>query len=312
MTLGHIAVSLPLSFYSGHMLEHKFDLSRQSAARWLSRYAKRHLLTLTIGSLTTLVLYWIIWTVGAFWWLAAAGAYFAFSVLIGQLAPVLILPLFYKIERLSDPALAERLSELARGSDLAIGGIYRMNMSVETVKANAMLAGLGRTRRVILGDTLLDSFSADEIDVIFAHEVGHHVHRHMSQLIVAGLLLSVAGFWVCDQALAAWVMRIDGQLNYHQLPVHTLPILTLVMMLFFMGVEPLQNGISRHFERQADRYALRHTGNAPAYRSAFVKLARLNKADPDPHPWEVFLFHSHPPITERLALSHSVGAHSRR
>ena len=303
LTLLHIGISLPLSFYAGHVLEHQYQLSRQTWLRWLARYAKRHLLTLVVGSLTTLGLYWIIWLTGPKWWLVAAGAYFLLSVLVGQLAPVLILPLFYKIERLEDVELTDRLGKISAGTGLSIEGVYRMNMSSETAKANAMLAGLGATRRVILGDTLLDNFSADEVDVIFAHEIGHHVHRHVPKLIVCGLLYGLMGFWLCDRMLALWVERIDGQLNYSQLPVYTLPLLTLVTTLFFMAVEPLQNGVSRYFEHQADRYALQHTGRPDAYRSAFLKLAKLNKADPNPHPWEVFLFHSHPPISDRLATA---------
>jgi STE24 endopeptidase len=310
VTVIHIAVSLPLSFYSGHILEHRYQLSRQSAARWFQRYAKRHALTLLIGSLTTLGLYWIIWTTGSWWWLVAAGGYFLLSVVIGQLAPVLILPLFYRIERISDESLGARLSALSAGTGLSIEGVYRMSMSDETAKANAMLAGLGATRRVILGDTLLDNFSPEEIDVIFAHEVGHHVHRHVPQLIVSGLLYGVVGFWICDRLLNVWVERIDGQVDYGQFPVHTLPLLMLVTTLFFMLVEPLQNVISRHFERQADRYALQRTGRYDAYRSAFTKLARLNKADPDPHPWELFLFHSHPSISQRLAAAEARGTRS--
>ncbi len=307
LTLVHLLISLPISFYSGHVLEHRYQLSRQTWVRWLARYLKRHALTLLIGSLTTLGLYWIIWTTGPYWWLVAAAAYFLLSVLIGQLAPIVILPLFYKIERLNDEPLTERLGAISRGTGLTVEGVYRMNMSVETAKANAMLAGLGSTRRVILGDTLLDNFSADEIDVIFAHEIGHHVHRHVPKLIATGLLYSLIGFWICDRALAFWVERVDGHLDYSQLPVHTLPLITLVTTIFFMAVEPLQNTISRYFERQADRYALERTGAAEAYRSAFLKLAKLNKADPDPHYWEVVLFHSHPPIAERLAAADVVG-----
>jgi STE24 endopeptidase len=129
------------------------------------------------------------------------------------------------------------------------------------------------------------------------------VHRHVSKLIAAGLLFSVVGFWICDLVLAMWVRRVDGQLDYTQLPVHTLPLLTLVTTLYFMVIEPLQNAISRRFERQADRYALQRTRGLSAYVSAFVKLAKLNKADPNPDPWEVFFFHSHPPIAERLAAA---------
>jgi STE24 endopeptidase len=303
LTLGHMIVSFPLSWYSGHVLEHRYQMSRQTFGRWLWRYVKRNGLTLILGAATTAALYWIIWLSGPRWWLVAAGGYFALSILLGQLAPVLILPLFYRIERLQDQAMSERFGEISSGTGLSIEGVYRMVMSDETAKANAMLAGLGSTRRVLLGDTLLDGFTAEEVDVIFAHEVGHHVHHHVPKLIAAGLAYSIVGFLLCDLALRFWVGRVDGQLVYSQLPVYTLPCLTLVTTLFFMLVEPLQNAISRHFERQADTYALTRTGLTAAYRSAFVKLARLNKSDPCPDPLEVFLFHSHPPIAERLAMA---------
>ncbi len=302
MTGLHAMISLPLSAYSGHVLEHRYGLSRQSFGRWLGRYIKRHVLTVAFGALITWMLYGIIWNVGAYWWLAAAGAYFVLSILLGQLAPVLILPLFYKIERLNDTTLSDRLQKLSAGTGLSIEGVYRMKMSDETVKANAMLAGLGNTRRVILGDTLLDQFGPEEIEVVFAHEVGHHVHRHVPKLIAFGLLSTLVSFLVCDQLLAWRVTGGQHSLDYSQLPVWSLPFLTLVLTLFSMLTEPLQNFISRHFERQADTYAFRRSGQPQAFRSAFTKLASLNKSDPDPHRWEVILFHSHPPIAERLAL----------
>ena len=123
---------------------------------------------------------------------------------MGRIFPVLIMPLFYKIERLDAPELAERMSELAAGTGLTIEGVYRIALSEETVKANAMLAGLGRTRRVLLGDTLLNNFSPAEIAVVFAHEIGHHVFRHVRKMILLGLVISVAGFWICDRLLMGW------------------------------------------------------------------------------------------------------------
>ena len=312
LTLVHIGLSFPLSFYSGHLLEHRYGLSRQSLGGWLWRYVKRNLLTLCFGLLMVQGLYWMIWLIGDLWWLAAAGMFFLVSVAIGQLAPVLILPLFYKITRLDDEQLTERLSRLSAGTGLSIEGVYRMDLSSETVKANAMLAGLGRTRRVILGDTLLDSFSPEEIEIIFAHEIGHHVHRHIRKMILAGLVYSTASFLVCDLLVAAWVTRIDGSFQYASLPVYTLPMLMLVITLLSMLLEPLQNMMSRHFERQSDWYALQRTGRVDSYRSAFQKLARLNKANPDPHPVEVFLFHSHPTISQRLAMAESPGVIAMR
>jgi STE24 endopeptidase len=238
----------------------------------------------------------------------AAAAFFLVSIVLGQLAPVLILPLFYRIEKLDVPELTDRIARLAAGTGLSIEGVYRMDLSAETVKANAALAGLGRTRRVLLGDTLLSGFQPDEIEVIFAHEIGHHVFRHIRKMIVAGVLYSAAGFWLCDRLLAAWVGRGGQGVDYAKLPVYTLPMLLLILMVFAMVLEPLQNVVSRRFERQCDRYALERTGLKDAYISAFRKLARLNKDDPSPHWLDVLLFHSHPPVAERLAMAEDVGS----
>ena len=299
----HVAVSLPLSFYAGYVLEHRFHLSTLTLRRWFWRYAKRNLLALAFTLVLLLGLYWLIWTTGPWWWLVAAGAFFLVSVLLGQLAPVLILPLFYKIERLDSPELAQRMAGLAEGTGLSIEGVYRMALSDETVKANAMLAGLGRTRRVLLGDTLLDGFTPDEIAVIFAHEIGHHVYHHIRKMIAAGLLLSAAGFWICDRLLAGWLAAGPTGPNYAAMPIAMLPWILLILTVFGTVLGPLQNAISRRYERQCDRYALTRTGRPDAYRSAFRKLARLNKDDPSPPRLEVLLFHSHPPIGQRLAMA---------
>ncbi len=296
----HVAVSFPLSFYAGHLLEQRYGMTTQSFRRWLGRYAKRMALGGAFALALFLALFWVIWLAGPYWWLVAAGGFFLVSMVLGQLFPVLILPLFYKVEKLDRPDLAERIGRLAEAAGLSIEGVYRLELSAETVKANAMLAGLGRTRRVLLGDTLLDGFTADETAVVFAHEIGHHAHRHLPKLLAAGLVASTAGFWLVDRALAWWV---GAPLDHAHLPVAALPLIMLSLTVFGLLLEPVQNNLSRRFERQADRYALRATGQPAAYRSAFLKLARVNKDDPDP-PWlEVVLFHSHPPIAERLAVA---------
>jgi STE24 endopeptidase len=303
LTLGHLIVSFPLSYYAGHRLEHRFGLSKLTFAGWLWRYLKRNLLAMTFGLLLLLAVFAVIRATGPWWWLVAAGGSFLVSIVLAQLAPVLIMPLFYKIERIDKPELNERIERLAEGTGLAIEGVYRMDMSRETIKANAMLAGLGRTRRVIMGDTLLDGFSPDEIEVIFAHEIGHHVHRHIPKLISAGIAFMLAGFWACDFVLRAWMQHTLGVVDYAELPVSSLPALLLGLTAFSLLLEPVQNVLSRRYERQCDRYAIRRTGLREAYLSAFRKLAVLNKDDPCPNPIAVFLFHSHPPIAERLAMA---------
>ena len=298
-------VSFPLSLYTGYLLEHKFGLSRQTLFRWLRRNLLQSGLTLALGLVLIEGLFWLIWLLGPSWWLAAAGAAFVVSVLLGQLVPVLILPLFYKIVRLDSEELLARFQRLAAGTSLTIKGVYRMQLSTETSKANAMLAGLGRTRRVLLGDTLLDGFTSDEIEVVLAHEIGHHVYRHIPKLLVIGLGFSLASFFLCDRLLGWW---LGPGFAYDQVPVHALPLLLLAVTVLSLVTSPLSNAISRHFERQCDRYALQCTGLYRPYVSAFTKLSRMNKADPQP-PWlEVVLSHDHPPIAERLSLAERVVA----
>lgn len=304
----HVCVSFPLSFYSGHVLEHRFKLSKLTFLGWLWRYAKINGLALALGAAMWLGLFWIIWTTGPWWWLVAAGAFFLVSIVLGRLFPVLIQPLFYKIQPLDNPELAARIARLAEGTGLAIEGVYRMGLSEETVKGNAQLAGLGKTRRVLLGDTLLDHYSPDEIEVVFAHEIGHHVFHHIRNMIVVGVILSAAGFWIVDRLLLAWVGRNGAAGGYGELPVYALPMLELILAVFMTVLGPITNTLARRYERQCDRYALARTGLRHAYLSAFRKLARQNKDDPDPHPLEVWLFHSHPPIAERLAMAESQGA----
>jgi STE24 endopeptidase len=295
----HILSSMPLSFYSNYVVEHRFALSNQSLRRWLRNWALSNVLTILLGAALNVGLFWIIWHTGAYWWLIAAAAFFVVSIVLGQLAPVLIMPLFYKIERLENPELDSRMKRLADGTGITIEGVYRMGLSADTVKANAMLAGLGRTRRVLMGDTLIEKFNPEEIEVIFAHELGHHVHRHIPKMIATGVVISMAGFWLIDRVIVWWA----GIPSAAAAPTSALPLVMFTLTVFALILSPLQNAISRHYERQCDRYALQRTHDATAYRGAFLKLARLNKADMKPNPIEVVLLHSHPPIAERLAVA---------
>jgi STE24 endopeptidase len=299
-------LTLPLDFWSGFILEHRYQLSNQTFLRWVWRQIKGYLVGGPIGLLLLLGFYSLLWYGGDWWWLWAAAGWLAVTLVLGQIMPVVILPLFYKVTPLGDPALLERLQRLARGTGLNIEGIYRLHLSAETRKANAALAGLGRTRRVMLGDTLLDRFTPEEIEVVFAHEVGHHVHRHLHKMIIWSVLLAGASFWLADFVLRHTAEALQygssGSMPAYQDP-SALPLLMLVLSVFGLALTPLQNAMSRYFERQCDRYALERTGLAKAYRSAFIKLAQINKSDPDPHPVVVWFFDDHPPIRRRLALA---------
>jgi STE24 endopeptidase len=306
-------LTLPFDFWSGYILEHRYQLSNQTLRGWIWKKLKGYMLGGPLGLALLFGLYTIIWYTGWWWWLCAAAGWLAVSLVLGQLLPVAILPLFYKVVPLDNADLLERLRRLAGGTGLKVQGVYRLQLSTETRKANACLAGLGRTRRVLLGDTLLDQFSPEEIEVVFAHEVGHHVHHHLPKMIALSVVLAGAAFWIADQ-----VLRVAAQsFGYPDYPLQAyadpaaLPLLLAVLVVFGLILMPLQNAISRAFERQCDRYALVRTTHASAYRSAFTKLAKMNKEDLEPNPFLVWLFDDHPPIRERLALANAVNLELR-
>jgi STE24 endopeptidase len=292
-------LTLPLGFWSSFVLEHRHQLSNQTFPGWIWKQLKGYL----IGGLIGLPLLFGLYALLQFtepWWLWASAGWLLVTLILGRLLPVVILPLFYKVTRLDDAALEVRLRRLAEGTGLAIEGVYRLHLSAETRKANAALAGLGRSRRVLLGDTLLDQFTPEEIEVVFAHEVGHHVHRHLPKMIALSVLLATAGFWLVDLVLRNAAESL-GYVAFND--PGALFLVLLVLACFGLVLQPLENAVSRYFERQCDRYALDRTRRADAYRSAFIKLARQNKSDPDPNVLVAWLFHDHPPIRERLAMA---------
>lgn len=294
------ALNLPFDFWSSYVLEHRYGLSNQTFRGWLWKRVKGYLVGAVLGLIFLYGLYGMLWLTGEWWWLWATVGWLGLTLVLGRILPVVILPIFYTVTPLDNPGLTDRLRRQAEGTGLAIEGVYQLHLSEETKKANAALAGLGRTRRVLLGDTLLEQFTPDEIEVVFAHEVGHHVYRHIVKMIFVGVLLSLIGFWLADRILGLTAREI----GYHDLSdPAALPLLLFVLGVFGLVLAPLQNALSRAFEVQCDLFALDRTGNPATFRSAFVKLARLNKADPDPHPLIAWLFYDHPPIRERLALA---------
>jgi STE24 endopeptidase len=293
-------LGLPLDFWASYVLEHRYQLSTQTVRGWVWKHIKSYFLAAVLGIPLLLGFYGLIWFTPEWWWLGAALAWLLVTLVLGQLLPVLILPLFYKVTRLDNPELSQRFAKLAEGTGLKVEGVYRLQLSDETRKANAALAGMGRTRRVLLGDTLLESLTPEEIDVVFAHEVGHHVHRHLPKLIVWSVVSATAAFWLSDVVLKNLAVPL-GHASFDA--VSALPLVVATLALIGLVLAPLTNALSRFFETQCDRYALERTQNPTAYRGAFEKLARTNKSDPNPSRWVVWLFYDHPPVRDRLALA---------
>lgn len=295
-------ISLPLDFYSGHILPTRYGLNTQSVAGWVSDSVKSLALTAVLGIAGLEVLYWLLGEFPIWWWVFMAVLLWLFSAASLWLAPLLLMPLFYKIEPLNNPELVARLTRLAESAGARVRGVYTMNMSSRTTTANAMLAGLGSTRRIILGDTLLANYTDDEIETVLAHELAHHVHNDLLWGLGFEAIIIAVGMWFAS-VLLAWGVTAFGYLGVDD--VASLPIFVAAMSIFGVLTMPLTNFLSRQRERAADLYALKTTGNAPAFRSVMLKLAGQNLSEADPPAWVRTLFYSHPPISERIAVADS-------
>lgn len=298
----YFVLSLPLSFYTGFRLPHRFGQSNQSLAGWITDQAKGLLVGAPLGLLLIELLYLALRLAGEWWWLWAAGGIFIFSVLLANLAPVLIMPLFNKFVPLGEEHadLAERLIRLAEKAGTRVQGVFKFDMSRRTKSANAALTGLGNTRRIILGDTLIAEFTPDEIETVLAHELGHHVNRDVPMMIAFGVLTTTLGLYLASLAME-WAVNAFGFMGVAD--VAAFPALMLVMGAYNLVLMPLENGFSRWRERLADRYALESTGRGAEFASAFVRLANQNLSEIDPESWVVFLFYSHPPLNERIRVA---------
>jgi len=294
------AGSLPLAFYSGYLLEKRYGLSNESLAAWLRDQAKALGVGLALGSGAVLILYPVIAAWPEHWWIPAGLIFSIVIVGLANLAPVLLLPLFYRVTPLEREALRARLLALAERAGARVLGAYEWGMGEKTKKANAALAGLGRTRRILVSDTMLADYSDEEIEVVLAHELAHHVHGDIWKGIAFESGLVLAGFYAASRVLSSLAPRfgLRGPAD-----IAGLPLLLLAAGAVSVLMVPAAYAMTRAFERSADRFALRLTGNPRAFVSAMRRLSAQNLADENPSKIVEWLFHSHPPIRERIAAA---------
>jgi STE24 endopeptidase len=298
--VGLSLLDLPLSYYSGYILPHRFGLSNQTLPGWISDQVKGALLAGIFGGIVLEIIYGFLRQFPETWWLWTAAFLLVFNVILANLAPVLLMPIFYKFVPLSQERhdLAERLVRLAEKAGARVRGVYQFDMSRRTKAANAALTGLGNTRRIILGDTLLNEFSDDEIETVLAHELGHHVHKDIPIGILVESGLTLAGLYLAALGLR-WGVSVFGFSS--PADIAALPVFMLVIGAYSLVTMPLGNAFSRWRERRADAYALHTTQKPRAFASAMTRLANQNLAELDPEPWVVWLLYSHPPLKERIA-----------
>ncbi len=289
----------PISFYCGFLLEHHYNLSNQTFGRWLWERVKGALVTIPIVVPLLLVFFYFLRNYGDWWWIAVGVVMIFFSVLFARLAPILILPLFYQFKPLEENSLKQKLIQLCRDVEMNVEGMFSFNMSKNTKKANAGFTGIGKSKRIIIGDTLLENFTEEEIETVFAHELGHYTYKHIWKSVIVGAVNVLLGLFITAELYKRSLLvfgfeRVDD--------IAALPLLSLWLGIFALVMSPISNAISRFHERQADRFAVMKTNKPDAFVSALRKLANMNLVDTAPHPIVEFLFYSHPSIEKRIRM----------
>ena len=300
LAMVHQLVALPVAFYSSFVLDRRYELSTEPFGTWLKDHLKAFGIVTVLGLAAAEGTYMLMRWFPAYWWLAAALAGTAFTILLARLAPVILLPLFYRFVPLDRPELNDRLVKLSRRAGVPVLGVYEWALGAKTRRANAALVGAGATRRILLSDTLLAEYTEDEIEVILAHELAHHVHRDIPKALAIEFLVLLGAFYAAAVGLrvAAGPLRLAGPSDPAGLPV----------MLFALGaislaITPVLHAISRRNERKADRFALDLTRLHDPFISAMRRLGAQNLSEENPARLVVWLFHTHPPIEERIAAA---------
>lgn len=297
--LYHLA-RYPLDYYRGFILENRFGLSEQPFQRWFIDHLKQ----IVLSYLFTLIFLSGFFTLTTHfphtWWIGASFFWLSLTLILHRIYPSIIMPLFYPLKPLPEGELRTRLFRLAEKLGVPIINICEWGLSRKTKKANAAVVGIGRNRRIVLGDTLLAEFTHSEIEAVMAHELAHHKMRHITQMILFGFISSAIGFFLFSQLAESF----DQQFHIKILTdIRNLPLLALVFLIFSLILMPLQNGFSRKLERDADRFALRSTRLKQPFVSLLQKLAHQNLSDASPHPLVEFFLYDHPSIAKRLRLA---------
>ena len=288
----------PINFYTGFYIEHKYNLSNQTFFKWIWEGAKGIAVSSVIGLPLLIFFYYTLNQFGNLWWLPFAVVLFIVSVILARVVPVFILPLFYKISPIEDEDLKNRINSLAADAGIKVENVYKFNMSKNTKKANAAFTGIGKSKRILLGDTLLENYTKDEIETVIAHELGHYKKKHIIKNIVIGTAASFLTLFAIS-----FLYEISIQwFGFNKITiVAALPLLSLWIMLIGLIQTPLTNIISRKYEYEADEYAVTSTGKPSSFEATLEKLTEQNLGDKNPHPFVEWFFYSHPSIKNRIS-----------
>lgn len=298
--IAEAVLSFPLSFYSEYYLEHKYNLSNQNLKTYFTEKLKGMAVGLILGIPLLISFYFLLRNFGDSWWIITGMLMIFVTVVLGRIAPTLIMPLFYKFRPIENEEIKDSIIALCKKAGVQIKGIFYFDMSKNTKKANAAFTGIGKSKRIILGDTLLNNFTKDEIEMVFSHEMGHYKKKHILKLMTLSVVLTFGGLYFTSLLFKSSLEYFGfGEIS----EIAALPLLFLYLSIFGLITSPLSNILSRKFEWEADTFALETTGNKTAFISAMEKLAEQNLSDKSPNKIIEFLFHSHPSIEKRILFA---------
>ena len=297
VTLLLVVISTPLSYYGGYVVGHRYGLSTQSVGGWFADWLKSTVLGVVLATGAASAFYLTVSWFPTLWWAVFWLEAMAALVLLTFIAPYVIVPIFFKPRPVDDPGIVLMIEELVKRAGTTVAGISRLDFSRRTNEANAAVIGFGRSRRVVLADTLLETFPALEIRAVVAHELGHHVHRDVLWLLVlqGGMMLAGLAF---AAAFGDPLLQLVGAGSIGD-PA-TYPLLIAAASLFGLLTMPLTNAISRAVEARADTYSFKLLGDGRPFAAAMRRLADQNLAEERPPLWAEWLLYTHPPIWRRV------------
>lgn len=293
-------ITFPVNYYEGYLLPRKYNLITQSFIGWLKDKLKSNLIALMIVFPFACLVYWSLNYCADLWWVISGAVLIGISLLVARLTPTLLMSIFFKVKPLEDAELVKRLEDLAARLDCKINGVFVIDFSTRGNMANAMLGGIGKTRRIILTDTLLKQYTNEEIEIILAHELAHHKLKHVRQLILLQIVVVFLIFYVIHVCL----YYFRDIINFSSLgDIANLPFIMLVALISGMIMAPLLNIYSRRLEASADYLAIQVTRNPQAFISTMTKLTDQNLAVAEPKRIVELMLYDHPSYSSRVKMA---------
>jgi STE24 endopeptidase len=293
-------IETPFQFYSGFVVDHKFRLSTQNLKGWLADEMKGIGIELAFGIGAGMVLYYLIRATD-FWWLVAAALFAVISMIMSIILPYVIMPIFYKMTPLSDPVMKNDLLDMSRKVGARnIEHVLVADESRRSVRANAMFSGIGRSKAIVLFDTLINNFPRREVTTVVAHELGHYVDKDIwKETLISGLMI-IPSFFLADRLLRFGVN--SGVIQGISDP-SGIPIVFAVLIAVSFLLQPIYNAYSRLLESEADGFALRAANDPDAQASAERRLADMSLSVDTPSRFIELFFYTHPSSSRRVKLA---------